>query len=82
MVNMFVYCYFGKLTNESYEQMNDCIKNRNWYELPIGLQKHFIFIIVNMQKPVYYHGFGVVDIDLELFMKVKYISYNFSQVSN
>lgn len=71
--NLFVYCRFGKLANESYEKMSDCVYEFNWHELSPDLQKNVLILIRNMQQPVYYHGFGVVVLNMETFIKV-YIS--------
>lgn len=56
----FLYCYFGKSATDSY-----------WQKLPIELQKYLILMIANMQRPLYYHGFGIAVLDLETFIKVK-----------
>lgn len=71
MSNLLLYCYFGKLASESYEKMCDCIFFKlNWYEFPIELQKYVIVMIANMQKPINYHGFGIINLDLETFARV------------
>lgn len=70
MTNLLVYCYFGKMTTDSYRKMSDCVFEMNWPELPNQLQKFIILMIENMQRPLYYHGFGIVNLDLETFAKV------------
>lgn len=70
MTNLLIYCYLGKLANESYAQMPDCMFYMNWYELPAGLQKFFILMIGNMQKALYYRGFGFIVLNLETFTRV------------
>lgn len=67
---LLFYCYFGKVATESFEMMPDCVFGMNWYEQPIDLQKYFILMIRNMQRPVYYHGFEVAKLNLETFVKV------------
>lgn len=67
---MFLYCFFGKLASESFEQMADCLYECNWYGLPVGLQKYFILMIGNAQRPLYYHGFGIAVLNLKTFSKV------------
>lgn len=68
--NLFVYCYYGKMATESFEKLNDCVYDVNWYELPIGLQKYFILMIQNTQRPIFYYGFGVAVLNLETFTDV------------
>lgn len=47
-----------------------------WHKLPTELQKYFILMIRNMQKPLYYHGFEVARLDLQMFSKVSMPSAN------
>lgn len=68
--NLFLYCYFGKLATDSYKEMADSLYEVNWHELPIELQKYFVLMIANTQKPLYYHGFGVATLNLETFCLV------------
>lgn len=67
---MFLYCYFGQSATANYEMMADCVFNMEWYKHPTKLQKHFILMIANMQKPIYYHGFYVARMDLNTFVRV------------
>lgn len=74
--SLLINCYFGKMATESYVRMVDCVCNKiKWYELPIRLQKYFILMIENMQKPLYYHGFGVIYLKLETFTNVSVNSF-------
>lgn len=54
--------------------MSVCLYGLDWQKLPVKLQKYLIIMIGNMQIPVYYHGFGVVCLDLMTFVAV---SHNF-----
>ena len=68
---LFLYCIYGKLASESYEKMSNFMYNNlDWQEFPIKLQKYFIIITVNMQQPLYYHGFGLIDLNLTSFVTV------------
>lgn len=71
MVNLFIYCYFGKMTTENFAQMSDCVYfDMKWRELPVKLQTYIALMIQNMQKPVFYHGFDVAVMDLNTFLRV------------
>lgn len=70
ILNLFVYCYYGKQATESFEEMGNCLFESNWYELPVNFQKNVRFMIQNMQKPIYYHGFGMAILNLTTFTKV------------
>lgn len=69
--NPFLYCFYSKTTNEIYLKMADHIFESNWQQLPLDLQKFFPFMIANMQKSLYYHGFKIVVLDLETFRNVR-----------
>lgn len=71
--NLFVYCYFGKVATESYQQMADCLYECNWWELPVNLQKYTLLMNMNMQRLLYYHGFEVAVLNLETFSKVSHL---------
>lgn len=67
--NLFIYCFFGKLATDCYEKMNKCLFESNWQALSIDLQKYFILMIGNTQKPLYY-GFNIATLNLETFCAV------------
>lgn len=68
------YCFFGKLTTESFAQMCDCIYDLNWLHLSVGLQKSIILMIASMQEPMFYHGFKIVTLDLNTLVRVSRIN--------
>lgn len=78
-VNLFVYCYFGKLATESYEKMAECLYESNWHEKSYHLQKKILLMIENIQEPVVYHGFGVAVLNLSTFVKVRRNDYIFTE---
>lgn len=68
--NLYLYCYFGKLSTESFAKMTECLFECEWQRMEIRVQKYLIMMIANSQKPIYYHGFSVAVLDLETFAKV------------
>lgn len=68
---LFLYCFFGKLATDSYLRMGDLVYESNWQDIPVELQKYLILMIVNMQKPLKYHGFGIAVLDLITFTSVR-----------
>lgn len=50
--------------------MADCLWENKWYEWSIESQKYIVTMMINAQRPVYYHGFGVALLNLETFTKV------------
>lgn len=70
--NLSVYSYFGQIASESYEEMADCLFESNWCEHPVELQKYVLLMVQNIQNPMYYHGFGIANLDLETFTDVSH----------
>lgn len=67
---LFFYCYCGRITTESYVNMADALYAIDWHTLPIELQKYFVYMIQNAQRPYYYHGSGVAILNLQTFTDV------------
>lgn len=68
--NPFLYCFYSKNTTENFLKMSDDLFGSNWQQLPTNLQKYFILMIANSNKPLFYHGSGIVVLDLETFRNV------------
>lgn len=51
--------------------MADSLFQANWLDVSIEQQKYFVIMIKTAQQPLYYHGFGIVVLDLETFTKVR-----------
>lgn len=68
--NLFLYCFFGRRATTNYEAMADCLYESNWLDCPLKLQKCFVILITNTQRPLYYHGFNVALLNLETMTNV------------
>lgn len=68
---MFVYCYFGEMATESFGNLASALYESSWQNLSIKLQKCYILMIANAQRPLYYHGFHVSILSLNTFAKVR-----------
>lgn len=74
MLNLFLYCYFGKRSTDYYTSFADHLYDSNWIVLPADLQNMYVLIIAHAQKPLLYHGCGIAYLNLEIFGKVCWIS--------
>lgn len=81
LTNLFCFCYFGKISSESFEHIADCLYDANWYEMPYELQKNFIMMIRNAEIPLYYHGLNLVILNLETYFEVRIFCINNSMNS-
>lgn len=71
MSNLFFYCYFGKSATEAFLKFGDRLFESKWSKLPIELQKLFILAIAKAQRPLFYHGFNIIRLNLVTFTKVR-----------
>lgn len=71
--NLFLYCYFGQFAHDYYLDIANCYYNANWLTLPSNIQKYFVLLIANAQRPLRYHGLGLAFVDLNTFLRVKFI---------
>lgn len=68
---LFCYCYGGESATRDFLNYADCLFESNyWHELPVDLQKFYILMVKSAQIPLYYHGFGMVNLSLITFSKV------------
>lgn len=63
-------------------KFGDEIFDSDWYELPIEIQKSFILVIANAEKPLYYDGLHMVCLNLPTFAKVSDLRDFHPQVIN
>lgn len=69
--NLYFYCHFGNRTTSDYSQMTHILFESNWIEQPVELQRFIKMMIANAQRPLFYHGSRIVNLNLETYLKVK-----------
>lgn len=77
LIDAFVYCYCGAMVTNSFSKYLDCLYENHWYNLPVPLQKQLIIVMANLQRPLYYQGFGMVTLNLATFVNVKLKTYSY-----
>lgn len=70
--NLLLYCFFGRLATDSHLKLVDCLYDANWSDFPVELQKYFLFMIQNAQRPIHYHGSQISVLNLSTFSSVSY----------
>lgn len=68
--NLFVFCYCGELTTNTFLRYTDSLYESNWYSLPTHLQKYYILMISSTQKQLLYEGHGMTTLNCLTFLKV------------
>lgn len=66
----FLHCLLGKLVTDRIDQLSNHLFHSKWHNAPIKLQKDFILLLANKQKPPIFHGLGIYFVDLETFTSV------------
>lgn len=69
--NLFLYSFYGQLAHDIYMSIADAFYESNWVILPYDLQKYFIVMLANAQRPLFYHGFGIAPLNLRTFLGVR-----------
>lgn len=81
---VYTFCYFGKLATDSFNNTSHCIYDSKWQHLDNYLKKHLLLMMKISQRQLYYHGFGMLTLNLETFAQVtdsykiyyiKFVSY-------
>lgn len=71
--DLYLYCNYGKLASHSFEIMANTVYESNWIELSNDLKKYVVLMIAIGQKPMQYHGFGIIVLNMETFTRVSLI---------
>lgn len=61
------------MATKSFQDMADSVFESNWLELPVDLKKFLIVMIATAQRPISYHGFELVYLNLDTFTHVREI---------
>lgn len=67
----FSLCYGGEFTTNIFFKYGNRLYELEWLNLPVQLQKDVIVMMQNMQRPLIYSGFGLVELTFQSFTKVK-----------
>lgn len=53
----------------------DIIFDSDWHKIPNELQKYYIIMIGETQRPIYLDGYGLIRVSLEAFSRVRHSIY-------
>lgn len=68
--NLYLYCFGGSVVTENCGMYADILFESDWYKMPIRLQKYYILMIANTQRPIHLEGHGLVRLSMEAFGRV------------
>lgn len=68
---VLLYCYVGTFTTTQFLYYADATYESAWYSYPLNMQKAVQMIIADAQRPLIFYGFGVIDLNLITFTKVR-----------
>lgn len=74
---LFIYCYYGEAATNNYLNFADTVYEIDWFKLPSNLKGFVILMIQNAQKPIYYHGFNIVYLNLTTFSAARTFTLTF-----
>lgn len=65
------FCYFGEHASNHVTDLSKSIYQTKWYLYPVDLQKCLPIVIGNCQRSQYFDGFGMMDLSLTTFSRVR-----------
>lgn len=76
--NLYLYCFGGMVVTDNALKYADIIFDSDWRRIPNDLQKYYIIMIGETQRPIYLDGYGIIRVSLEAFSKVRlFIFFNY-----
>lgn len=70
--NLYLYCLAGSVATNNLLSFADALFESNWFQMPNYVQKYFIIMIAESQRPIYLSGLGLIRLNLEAFTKVDF----------
>ena len=80
-VIMFLYCEFGEMVTNQFNELNERFSKCNWYLLPIEMQRMFVIVMANTQRPAMIQGYANVVCTRESFKQVRKLISDISSIS-
>lgn len=71
---VYLYCFIGSLTTDHFFRYGDISYESQWYK-PIDLQKSVQLIIADAQRPIIFHGFHIIELNIPGFTMVHLLRY-------
>lgn len=76
IAELYFYCSAGQMATDASLKFAHSMFEINWFKFPVNVQKILIPMIAYAQQPVYYHGFGVVYLNLSTFLAVSFVFFS------
>lgn len=70
MAMTFLYCNQSEILTNVLVSVGYCFYERNWYQMPVKLQRLILFPIQRSQKKFHFMGLGIIDCSLRVFISV------------
>lgn len=78
---MYIYSYFATKVTSQIQIIGDKMYETNWNRFPLEFQPFLQPIIIRSQRPLYFHGYGLINCDMATFAKVKTFQKYFSSLN-
>lgn len=75
-LQIFVPCYFGHVLETEFATLSSSLYSSGWTEGDRSIMKSTNFFMLNLNKTVKIHTFGVFDVNLHTFVRI--INFTFS----
>nr|XP_033206185.1 odorant receptor Or2-like [Bombus vancouverensis nearcticus] len=80
MVQLFAYSYVSEYLRRQMEGIGDSIYFCNWYDIPKGVTKDIIYVIMRTQNPVFLKAGKFFIVNMETYMSIIKTSMSYLSV--
>lgn len=67
---VFISCEIGQQLTNLFEDINDRFDRLNWYLFPLKVQQLLPVVMINIQEPIVFQCFGMINGSRDQFQKV------------
>lgn len=72
IVLIFIFCELGERVTQQFNEFNEQFCQCNWYLFPIEMQRMFIIVISNTQRPAIIEGYANIVCTRDAFKQVRF----------
>nr|XP_033206039.1 odorant receptor Or2-like [Bombus vancouverensis nearcticus] len=80
MVQLFAYSYVGEYLRRQMEGIGDSMYFCNWYDIPKGVTKDIIYVIMRAQEPVFLRAGQFLVVNMETYTSIIKTSMSYLSV--
>lgn len=80
VAGMFIYSYFATKVTSQIQAIGDKMYETEWNRFQLEFQPFIRLIISRSHRPLYFHGYGLINCDMVTFSKVRFTNLSLNVV--